>query len=285
MNAPAEDVPDEIKSMGLYRNVERILVDLEASGHKPDSTLRVSDLTAYDQLHYEGTRAVDDAIAFLSPAPGSRVLDIGSGLGGPVRYFADRTEAHLTALEIQADLHAVAGALTERCGLSSCVSHVLGDVTVGDAGAGEFSGIMSMLCFLHIPDRAQLFSQCARALKKGGRMFIDDYYARRPLGEEDAKTLRERVFCPYLPAWGQYKTDVEVAGFDDVVMTDKTEEWKSFVVRRLVAFRERRAELVGRHGARNVDDLDAFYSAVVDLFVAGRLGGLRLTATKSDSTS
>lgn len=266
--------------MGLYRNVERIQSDLAASGHGPDTPLTVADLTSYDQYHYEGTDAVDDAARLLGAAPGGHIIDIGSGLGGPARYVAERTGVAVTALELQADFNEVAESLTARCGLADSVTHLCGDVTAGDAPAETFTGLMSMLCFLHIPDRDVLFAECAAALKPGGAMFIDDYYARAPLTDADRTTLNDKVYCPYLPSLDRYVGDVEGAGFVDILTVDKTDDWTTFVVDRLNGFRSARSELVDRYGATTVDELDDFYAAVVDLFTGGRLGGLRLTATR-----
>lgn len=273
----------DIKSMGLYQNVERVLADLAADGHGTDGPLTVADLTAYDQYHYEGTEAVDDAGMALGAAPGGHVIDIGSGLGGPARYMAEQTGVKVTALELQPDLNQVAASLTARCGLQADVSHMVGDVTAGDAPAQTFTGLMSMLCFLHIPDRSTLFRECAAALTSGAGMFIDDYYEREPLTDHDRALLAEKVYCPYLPTREQYVADVEGAGFTAVQVVDKTSDWTAFVVDRLAKFRAGSADLSARYGDATVAELDDFYSAVVELFTSGRLGGLRLTAQLGDA--
>ncbi len=108
-----------MKSMKLYAEVHRIHRELEAIGIGEEQALRVEQLTPFDQYHYFGTAAVDEAIEALHLGPGSRVLDIGAGLGGPARYIAEKTGAHVTALELQQDLHEVAAELTARCGLAS----------------------------------------------------------------------------------------------------------------------------------------------------------------------
>ena len=92
--------------MKLYDRVHRIHRELAAQSLSPDQPLKVSDLTPFDQFHYHGTKAVEEAIAALGLKPGMRVLDIGAGLGGPARYIAEKTGAHVTALELQEDLSA-----------------------------------------------------------------------------------------------------------------------------------------------------------------------------------
>ncbi len=268
--------------MGLYRNTDRILADLAADGFGAGQPLTVADLTPYDQYHYEGTSAVDKACHMLGVRPGSRVLDIGSGLGGPARYIANRTGAMVTALEIQADLHATSEELTARCGLGDLVEHVNGDMLLGAAGKGRFSGIVSMLCFLHIPDRQTLFDQCAAALQPGGAMFVDDYYQKQPLTETEQAELAQKVYCPYLPDRETYAADVEGAGFVGLEIIDKTADWASFVVDRLAKFKLATPGRIDRYGADTVRSLDDFYSSVAQLFTNGGLGGLRLVARLPD---
>lgn len=268
----------DIKSMGLYRNVDRIMADLEASGLSGRQPISVDDLTPFDQYHYEGTMAVDEAIAFLGPGPQTRILDVGSGLGGPARYIADRTGSRVTAVEIQADLNSTATSLSARCRLDGLVQHINGDILDGVVDADAFDGLLSMLCVLHIPDRAALFGLCARALVSGGRLFIDDYIQLAPFSPGEAAELAEKVYCPYVPTHDRYVADLEEAGFVEIVTKDKTDDWTDFVNSRFERFRSNRAELIERYGLTTVDNLDDFYATVAGLFNNGNLGGLRLTA-------
>lgn len=268
----------DIKSMGLYRNVERVNAELEHAGLSGDRPLTVDDLVRFDQYHYEGTDAVDQAIEHLGLSATQHLLDVGSGLGGPARYIADRIGCRVTALELQEDLHATARSLTARCGLEGRVEHLRGDVLTGVAGSGTYDALMSMLCFLHISDRARLFATCRDALRPGARVFIDDYYARAELEPGERDDLARHVYCHYLPDLDTYLGQLRAGGFTVVQRTDMTEPWRRFVVERLEQFRERRVELVEVHGAETVENLDHFYATVVALFEGERLGGIRLVA-------
>ena len=165
----------EMKSMKLYEQVERIHNELRALGIDEESPLDVSDLTPFDQYHYHGTEACDEAIALLGLTPESRVLEVGAGIGGPARYIADSARCHVTALELQPDLNATAADLTARCRIAGDVDHVCGNMLEGPFRDAGFDALTSLLCFLHIPDRSSLFAECFAALKPGGRIYIEDF--------------------------------------------------------------------------------------------------------------
>ena len=91
-----------LKTMKLYSQVERVHNELRARGFDADAPLKVCDLTPFDQYHYFGSEAVDLAARVLSIGPRSRVLEIGSGIGGPARHLAETTGCEIVALELNA---------------------------------------------------------------------------------------------------------------------------------------------------------------------------------------
>ena len=266
-----------MKSMKLYTDVHRIHNELAALGIDNEQALRVDQLTPFDQYHYFGTDAVDEALGVLDLAPGARVLDVGSGIGGPARYVAAKTGAHVTALELQPDLNEVARGLTARCGLSSRVEHVCGDILDGGM-AQNYDAIISFLCFLHIPDKAKLFAACRAALKPGAVMYIEDYGRPRELFTDEVEALSVKIQCSALPKPNDYEAHLIASGFTDVQMDDVTSDWRDFTASRLAMFRAARARNIDVHGAGIVDGLDDFYSTVANLFQAGAIAGLKIVA-------
>jgi cyclopropane fatty-acyl-phospholipid synthase-like methyltransferase len=266
-----------MKSMKLYEQVHRINNELAALGISPDAALRVDQLTPFDQYHYFGTDAIDEALEVLQLQPGSRVLDVGSGIGGPARYIAAKSGAHVTALELQPDLNEVACDLTARCGLSSRVKHICGNILEG--GMSEnYDAIISFLCFLHIPDRVRLFSACRAALKPDGVMYIEDFAKPRAHSSDEVEALSVKVQCPLIPWPHEYENHLVEAGFEFVNMDDVTGAWKDFTASRLAMFRGQRARNIEVHGQTIVDGLDDFYGTVANLFQAGAIAGLKIVA-------
>ncbi|MFD3376490.1 MULTISPECIES: methyltransferase domain-containing protein [unclassified Streptomyces] len=244
--------------------------------------LTPGDLEPYDQLHYLGHRALDHAVAQLKITPGADVVDIGSGLGGPARYLAERYECHLTAVELQPELHRLSEELTTLCGLSERVRAVEADALTldGEGWTGRYDHLISLLAILHIPRREELFGVCRDLLRPEGTFYVEDFYIRRPLTDDERADLADFVACPYLPDEARYRKDLEQAGFTDVTWTDATDLWLPWVRDRADAFRRGYEERVRLHGEPLAGRLLRFYDTVSTLLAGGGIGGVRITGRR-----
>src|SRR5882672_9834205 len=158
-----------ISSMPLYTHLERVERALAALGIGRGDPIQPEQLFAIDQWHYHGTEAIHAAAEALGLGPASRVLDVGSGIGGPARYLAHTTGCHVTALELQPELHRIGADLTRRSGLEQRVAHVCGDALTYPLPVSDFDAAISWLAVLHVPDRPRLVARIARALRAGGK--------------------------------------------------------------------------------------------------------------------
>ena len=269
-----------IKRMKLYRQVDRVLNELAARGVEPNAPIAADQLAPFDQYHYLGTEAVDEAVRRLRLTPEMDVLDVGAGLGGPARHLAHRVGCRVTALELQPDLNEIAADLTRRCGLNDRVEHVCGDILAGLGAPGRYDALVSWLTFLHIPDRATLYRRCFESLKPGAGMYVEDYFVRGLLSAAERRSLAEDIFCEHVPTRAELATELVAAGFETPELIDVSESWTQFVVARLGSFRAAREANLALHGAEIVDGLDEFYAAVVELFCGGNLGGVRIAVRK-----
>eukprot|EP00566_Odontella_aurita_P015926 CAMPEP_0113553618 /NCGR_PEP_ID=MMETSP0015_2-20120614/15711_1 /TAXON_ID=2838 /ORGANISM="Odontella" /LENGTH=275 /DNA_ID=CAMNT_0000454703 /DNA_START=116 /DNA_END=943 /DNA_ORIENTATION=- /assembly_acc=CAM_ASM_000160 len=273
--------------MKLYSHVERIENELRHRGLGVSSkTLDPEVLSEIDSMHYEGDEGMKAAIAALKLNKDSAVLDVGSGFGGPARILASRTGCSVTALELQRDIHDKAEELTRRCKLDSLAKHMQGNILECDLnmlgnGPGTYDAIVSWLVYLHIADKAALLRKCAEMLKEGGVFFTDDYYMREKFTDAEEKSLKDDVYASNLPTKEQYVKSIEMSGFVGVTFEDKTDEWKQFVNDRLQAFVQRREKFEEVHGTPTYEQLLFFYTAVVNLFNGGHLGGARISAKKT----
>jgi len=270
----------DIKSMKLYHHVDRVLTELRQMGKEDEGPLSVDELTPFDQLHYQGTAAVDHAVGATGISATSLVLEIGSGLGGPARHIAAAVGARVTALELQSDQNLLASNLTARCGLAEKVTHVCGDFLTCNWVGQHFDVIVSWLALYHIPERDRLLKRCHDLLDQGGYLHAEDLYARGQFTDSEQSELATELFANYLPDYENYRWDLERAGFELASCQEMSDEWTAFTRERMAAYRGQKARHIDVHGEAVFTSMDDFHDLVVHYFTAGKLGGIRFVARK-----
>jgi cyclopropane fatty-acyl-phospholipid synthase-like methyltransferase len=267
-----------IESIPLYTHLDRINSGLAALGIGAADPIRPDQLFPLDQWHYHDTDAIRAAANHLGLGPASRVLEIGSGIGGPARYLAHSTGCHVTALELQPKVHAVAADLTQRCGLGGRVLHLCGDALSHPIQDAAFDAMVSWLAVLHIPDRRRLYARLARALRPGGGCYVEDLCMRAPFAVQDQRDLRDIVFGVSVTGIDEHADDLRAADFIDVVATDQTADWAPYTSARLAAWQANHASYARAHGEGAYAAQELFYAVIARLFASGSLGGVRLVA-------
>ena len=269
-------VMPDIKDMQLYPAPERILTELAARGFG-EGPIPVQEVAALDQLHYHGSSAVDLAIERLGIGSRDRVLEVGSGWGGPSRWIAHRSGAQVEAVELQADYDSVARELTDRTGLADHVTHICGDFLDVPLSA-QYDHIVSWLALYHIPDRGRYLGRIREMLMPGGGLWIEDLTLAKPVPDGEWDRFASAMFPNSIVGLEDYGSGLEGAGFKSVVVEDMTEDWAKFVAQRLAAFRGIKEAYEAVHGADGFAALEAFYAAVSGYFEDGILAGVRVLA-------
>lgn len=152
---------------------EAVLAALVAAGHDPDH-LNPDALAPAEEFHTfgrAGTIALAEAAGITSA---DRVLDVGSGLGGPARHLAREHGCHVTGIDLTAELVAVANDLTRRVGLADQVELRQGDATDLPFDDATFDVVWTQHVSMNIADKARLFAEMRRVVRSGGRLAFFD---------------------------------------------------------------------------------------------------------------
>lgn len=306
--APSGLEPDFTK-MGIYvegrtKNELNELLKTKAIGE-----LTARDMYNFSCMHYLDDEPMNAAVEFFGLSKGGddaaaaaspKILDFGAGFAGDARVMcAEYPRCEITCVEVQPYIHETAKHFTDmlRSGsddgdgasnvgglkhVSDRCTHQCVDVFETAIQGAPFDHIFSVLVILHIPDRPKLWAALAAAVKPGGTIYVEDYFAAKPLTEQDKAQLAGPVACPYLPSQREYVETLTGAGFVDVEWEVMTDRWLPFVDGRLKRFRADAERNERVHGPALTAELDLFYSTVHELFTRGNLGGVRIKAKKKD---
>lgn len=115
--------------------------------------------------------AILDALAL---APGSHVLEIGTGTGHFARAAA-QSGLRVTALDVSSTMLQYASTRAEALGLSG-IRFVRGGFLTQDEALAHFDAAVSVVALHHLPDlwKVPALKNIHRVLKPGGRFFLAD---------------------------------------------------------------------------------------------------------------
>jgi SAM-dependent methyltransferase len=152
---------------------EAILAALAAAG-KDVEQLTPDDLAPVDEFHTRGRAATVDLANLLGIESIHRVLDVGSGIGGPSRFLAYTYECTVVGLDLTPEFCAVARVLAARTGLADRVSYRQGNALDMPFEDESFDVVWSQNAAMNIAERDRLYREMRRVLRPGGRLALND---------------------------------------------------------------------------------------------------------------
>ena len=154
----------------------RVLAAIVASGYDPDH-LDAEALAPAEEFHTLGRPATIALANAAGVTAADRVLDVGSGLGGPARLLARRFGCRVVGVDLTAELCDVANDLTRRVGLDDRVEIRQGDALALPFEAETFDLAWTQHVSMNIADKPRLFAEMHRVVKPGGRVAFFDILA------------------------------------------------------------------------------------------------------------
>ena len=143
-----------------------------------------------------------------------RLLDIGSGRGGPTITLAESLNATVTGVDLVA--YNVATARANAAAREIPVEFLVGDATRLPIATASVAGCTAIDSIVYMPNKAVVFEEVARVLKDDGVLVVSDLLMR-----DDASRGATDAVADFAAAWDmpplttvdQYLAYLEHAGF------------------------------------------------------------------------
>jgi SAM-dependent methyltransferase len=165
---------ERVAKQYAHGSLEQAILDALRANGKDIDHLHSSDLSGVDEFHLGWHSAPVELARDLEYSRGLHILDIGSGLGGPSRYFFGECGCSIIGIDLTEQYVAVANALTRRCGLSAGINFQQGSAVALPFDEASFDGAFMIHFAMNIEDKASVFSQVRRVLKTVTRLGVDD---------------------------------------------------------------------------------------------------------------
>jgi SAM-dependent methyltransferase len=210
--------------------------------------MRPEDLKPVDEFHTGGREATEALLAQLDISPATRVLDIGSGLGGTARLIAATYGASVTGVDLTPVFVQTATELSHLVGLNNKTTFQIGsavDLPVPDAA---FDLTLLLHVGMNIADKAALFREARRVLRAGGTFAVFDVMRGPELG---ALTFpfpwAEEAAFSFVEPPSAYRAAANDAGFTLVAERDRSDFALDYIARAFASIEKSGPSPLGIH--------------------------------------
>jgi ubiquinone/menaquinone biosynthesis C-methylase UbiE len=213
-----------------------VLAALRQAG-KDTEALATGDLSGVDEFH-SGWRPLTEALARgLAPPAGTRLLDVGAGIGGPARHFAEAYGCDVTGIDLTPAFVELATELTARTGLADRVRFVAGSALAMPFPDDAFDLATMFHVGMNIPDKPALFAEVARVLRPGGRFVVYDLMRIGDAALPWPMPWADDASTSFVETPARYRELLEAAGF----RIEAERDWSDLVLDASARMRERLA--------------------------------------------
>jgi MPBQ/MSBQ methyltransferase len=217
------DVSDLVRGYyGADGSLSATIVRALASGGIDVDALQHADLALVDHLHAGGAPATQHVLERLGAGPEQRLLDVGSGVGGPSRMAA-LSGAIVTGVDLTPEFVEAATELTARVGLDGNPRFVTASAESLPFEDATFDAAMMVHAGMNMPDKAAVFREVRRVLVPGSRFVL---YEQMATGTDELAfplPWAEDARASFLESVESYSGKLEAAGFTIEDIDDRTD--------------------------------------------------------------
>ena len=214
----------------------------------------------------------------------SRVLEVGSGSGGPAVYLAAARGCHVTGVDINEHGVGNAARLAAAKGVADRVVFQVVDASRPlPFPDSSFDAVLSNDAMCHIPHRESVLADWHRVLRPGGRMLFTDAMIVTGIVSQEELAVRSSIGTYFFLPPGENERLIRQAGFELLSSQDVTAGAEAIAARWHAAREQYREDLVLREGDTNFAGLQRFLACVHRLSADRRLSRFAYLAERLPS--
>jgi cyclopropane fatty-acyl-phospholipid synthase-like methyltransferase len=225
----------------------------------------------------------DAFLEWLDLTPGTTLLDVGCGAGGPALRIAAATGCSVVGVDVHQQAVATASSLAAQRGLAERAEFRVIDANQPLPFSGlSFDAIICIDAINHFPDRPRVVAEWVRTLKPGGRLlFTDPITVTGPLTNAEITMRSSAGFYLFVPH-GYDERVIAQAGLQLLACQDATANMAKVAEARCAARASRSNALREIEGDQAYDSQQEFLALAARVAREGRLSRFAYLSKKAN---
>jgi len=204
--------------------------------------------------------------------PSSRVIDLGAGYGGSMRYIAENIGSQCVALNLSDVENDRNRQMNREAGLDDRIDVVEGDFASLDFPDASFDLAWSQEAILHSGDRDKVCAEAARVLKPGGRFVFTDPMQADDASSSSLQAIYDRLHLSSLASPAFYGSTLSASGMREIAFEERPDQLARHYERVREVLIEKAESL--REKGMNDDYIERMKSGLAHWVEGGRNGVL-----------
>jgi len=156
--------------------------------------------------------------------PSSRVIDLGAGYGGSMRYIAENFGSQCVALNLSEVENDRNRKMNREAGLDDRIDVVEGDFASLDFADASFDLAWSQEAILHSGNRDKVCAEAARILKSGGRFVFTDPMQADDASSSSLQAIYDRLHLSSLASPAFYRSTLSASGMREIAFEERPDQ-------------------------------------------------------------
>lgn len=210
--------------------LDRLNAALAEDGVDPDHP-SIDALSPYDQFHGRGLEATEEIASLIKVGTSDHILDVGSGIGGPARYFANRFGCRVTGIDLTPEFCEAARHLTRLLHFEDRVMFEAGDALAMPFADGSFDGAYSMNVSMNIANKGAFYREIHRVLRPGGWLVLSEIAKGEGADPDYPTPWASSAHTSFLSTPEETRRGLVDAGFEVIRLHSTVEQARAFGAR------------------------------------------------------
>jgi ubiquinone/menaquinone biosynthesis C-methylase UbiE len=240
----------------------------------------IESMYAQNYLSIGGVHSTDVLARSAGVTASSRVLDVGSGIGGPALHLAEIYGCLVTGLDlIELNVEESTSRAKVRR-LDHLVDFHVGDATHMPFAAATFDIVWGQDAWCHVTDKNAMMGECARVLESGGIIAFTDWLVTRKMDDADRREVLAAAASTSMATAWDYRQLLERHGFTACDETDISDIFVRQYQDIMAGLARLEGQITDKFGAKVYQIVAEKNATILQAFENGSLGGGRFIARK-----